>query len=87
MKILSAEIIAIIATGVALAGLQLVGQHRMEDRLIASQHRMEDSLIAGQHRLEDRMLPVETEQARINALLEGADITAPNREDSTPVHR
>ena len=65
MKSLSAELIAIVATGVALAGLLLAGQYRMEDRLIA-----------GQHRLEDRLLAVEKEQARINALLEGAGFTA-----------
>ena len=65
MKSLSAELIAIVATGVALAGLLLAGQYRMEDRLIA-----------GQHRLEDRLLAVEKEQARVNALLEGAGFTA-----------
>ena len=35
MKTVSAELIAIIATGVALAGLLLVSQHRLEDRLLA----------------------------------------------------
>ena len=35
MQSLSAELIAIIATGVALAGLLLAGQHRLEDRLLA----------------------------------------------------
>lgn len=74
MRSLSAELIAIIATGVALASLQVVGQHRMEDRLIA-----------GQHRLEDRLLAVEKEQARINALFEGAGFTA-RFQDSKPVH-
>ena len=59
MKIVSAELIAIIATGVALAGL-----------LLASQHRLEDRLLAGQHRLEDRLLAVETEQARIGVILD-----------------
>ena len=60
MKTVSAELIAIIATGVALAGLLLVSQHRLEDRLLA-----------GQHRLEDRLLAVETEQARVGVILEG----------------
>ena len=60
MKTVSAELIAIIATGVALAGL-----------LLASQHRLEDRLLAGQHRLEDRLLAVETEQARVGVILEG----------------
>ena len=62
MKTVSAELIAIVATGVALAGL-----------LLASQHRLEDRLLAGQHRLEGRLLAVEKDQARIKALLEGAD--------------
>ena len=85
MKSLTAELIAIIATGVALAGLLLAsqhrledrllaGQHRLEDRLLAGQHRLEDRLLAGQHRLEDRLLAVEQEQVRINALLEGAGV-------------
>ena len=65
MKNLSAELIAIIATGVALAGLLLAGQNRMEDRLLA-----------GQHRLGDRLLAVEKEQVRVNAFLEGAGFTA-----------
>ena len=84
MKSLSAELIAVIATGVALAGLILVGQERLESRLIASQHRLEDRraaeydrledrLLANQHRLEGRLLAVEKEQARTNALLEDAD--------------
>ena len=59
MKTVSAELIAIIATGVALAGL-----------LLASQHRLEDRLLAGQHRLEDRLLAVETEQAGVGVILE-----------------
>ena len=59
VKTVSAELIAIIATGVALAGL-----------LLASQHRLEDRLLAGQHRLEDRLLAVETEQARVGVILE-----------------
>ena len=75
MKSLSAELIAIIATGVALAGLLLAGQHRMEDRLLA-----------GQSRLEDRLPGVEKEQARINALLEGAGFTA-RIQDSKAVRR
>ena len=83
MKSLSAELIAIVATGVALAGVLIVGQHRLEDRLISGQHRMEDRLIAGQHRLEDRLLAVETEQARINVLLEGAGFTL-RIQDSDP---
>ena len=62
MKSLSAELVAIIGTGVALAGV--------------SQHRLEDRLLAGQHRLEDRLLAVEKEQARINAFLEAASFTA-----------
>ena len=62
MKTVSAELIAIIATGVALAGL-----------LLASQHRMEDRLLAGQHRLEDRLLAVETEQARVGVILDRID--------------
>lgn len=65
MKSLSAELIAIIATGVALAGL-----------LLASQYRLEDRLLAGQHQLENRLLAVAKEQARVNALLEGAGFTA-----------
>ncbi|MDD9981632.1 MAG: hypothetical protein OXU81_09785 [Gammaproteobacteria bacterium] len=75
MKNLSAELVAIIATGVALAGLLLAGQHRLEDRLLA-----------GQHRLEDRLLAVEKEQARIKALLEGAGFTV-RRQDSKPGQR
>ena len=59
MKTVSAELIVIIATGVALAGLLLVSQHRLEDHLLA-----------GQHRLEDRLLAVETEQARAGVILE-----------------
>ena len=59
MKTVSAELIAIIATGVALAGLLLVSQHRLEDRLLA-----------GQHRLEDRLLAVEREQARVGVILD-----------------
>ena len=70
MKTVSAELIAIIATGVALAGLLLVSQHRLEDRLLASQHRLEDRLLAGQHRLEDRLLAVEREQARVGVILD-----------------
>ncbi|MDE0460466.1 MAG: hypothetical protein OXI15_24540 [Chromatiales bacterium] len=70
MKAVSAELIAIIATGVALAGLLLASQHRLEDRLLASQHRLEDRLLAGQHRLEDRLLAVETEQARVGVILD-----------------
>ena len=77
MKSLSAELVAIIATGVTLAGLLLASQHRLEDRLLASQHRLEDRLLAGQHRLENRLLAVEKEQARIKALLEGAGFTVP----------
>ena len=94
MKSLSAELIAIVATGVALAGVLIVGQHRLEDRLISGQHRLEDRLIAGQDRLEDRLiagqdrlkdrlLAVETEQARINVLLEGAGFTL-RIQDSDP---
>ena len=75
MKSLSAELIAIIVTSVALAGLLLAGQHRMEDRLLA-----------GQSRMEDRLLGVEKEQARINALLEGAGFTA-RIQDSKAVRR
>ena len=80
MKSLSPELVAIIATGVALAGLLLASQHRLEDRLLASQHRLEDRLLAGQHRLEDRLLAVEKEQARIKALLEDAGFTAPRQD-------
>ena len=76
MKTVSAELIAIIATGVALAGLLLASQHRLEDRLLASQHRLEDRLLAGQHRLEDRLLAVEKEQARFRMLHEGVEFTA-----------
>ena len=87
MKSLSAELIAIIATGVALASLLLVSQERLEDRLYASQERLEDRLLArqdglenrllaGQHRLEERLLAVENEQARIHTFLEGAGLTA-----------
>ena len=65
MKSVSAELIAIIATGVALAGL-----------LLASQHRLEDRLLAGQHRLEDRRLAVEKEQARFRMLHEDVEFTA-----------
>ena len=90
MKSLSAELVAIIATGVALAGLLLVSQHRLEDRLLASQdrledrllasqHRLEDRLLAGQHQLENRLLAVEQEQTRIKALLEGAGFTVQSR--------
>ena len=82
MKSLSAELIAIIATGVALAGLQVVGQHRLEDRLLAGQHRLEDRLLTGQHRLEDRLLAVETEQARINALRLEARLLAVEKEQA-----
>ena len=59
MKTVSAELIAIIATGIALAGL-----------LLASQHRLEDRLLAGQHRLQDRLLVVEKEQARVGLILD-----------------
>ncbi|MCY4351231.1 MAG: hypothetical protein OXC25_15420, partial [Thiotrichales bacterium] len=59
MKTVSAELIAIIATGIALAGL-----------LLASQHRLEDRLLAGQHRLQDRRLVVEKEQARVGLILD-----------------
>ena len=79
MKSLSAELVAIIATGVALAGLLLASQHRLEDRLLASQHRLEDRLLAGQHQLESRLLAVEKEQTRIKALLEGAGFTVQSR--------
>lgn len=79
MKSLSAELVAIIATGVALAGLLLVSQHRLEDRLLASQDRLEDRLLAGQHQLENRLLAVEQEQTRIKALLEGAGFTVQSR--------
>ena len=75
MKNLSAELVAIIATGVALAGL-----------LLASQHRLEDRLLAGQHQLENRLLAVEKEQTRIKALLEGAGFTV-RRQDSKPEQR
>ena len=56
MKSLSAELIAIIATGVALASLLLVSQERLENRLYAGQERLEDRLYASQERLEDRLL-------------------------------
>ena len=69
MKSLSAELIAIIATGVALAGLLLAGQHRLEDRLLAGEHRLENRLLAGQHRLEDR--PLAGEHRLENRLLAG----------------
>ena len=59
MKTVSAELIAIVATGVALAGL-----------LLASQHRLEDRLLVGQHRLEDRLFAVEKEQARVGVILD-----------------
>ena len=59
MKSLSAELIAIIATGVALAGLLIVGQGRLEDRLLVHLHRV-----------EDRLLAVEREQVRFGELLE-----------------
>ncbi len=59
MKTVSAELIAIVATGVALASL-----------LLASQHRLEDRLLAGQHRLEDRLLAVAKEQTRISVILD-----------------
>ena len=65
MRPLSAELIAIVATGATLAGLLVVGQHCLEDRLIS-----------GQHRLEDRLLAVETEQVRVNVLLEEFGFTA-----------
>ena len=86
MKSLSAELVAIIATGIALAGLLLASQGRLEDRLLASQHRLEDRLLAGQHQLENRLLAVEKEQARIKALLESAGFTA-RRGDSKPGRR
>ena len=76
MKSVSAELIAIIATGVALAGLLLASQHRLEDRLLASQDRLEDRLLAGQHRLEDRLLAVEKEQARFRMFHEDVEFTA-----------
>ena len=87
MKNLSAELIAIDTTGVAVASLLLVSQERLEDRLYASQERLEDRLyarqdgledplLAGQHRLEERLLAAEKEQARINTLLEGGGLTA-----------
>ena len=58
MKSLSAELIAIIATGVALASLLLVSQERLEDRLYASQERLEDRLLARQDGLEIVCSPV-----------------------------
>ena len=83
MRPLSAELIAIVATGATLAGLLVVGQHRLEDRLISGQHGLEDRLISGQHRLEDRLLAVETEQVRVNVLLEEFGFTA-RLQDSGP---
>ena len=83
MKSLSAELIAVIATGVALAGLLLVGQQRLESRLIASQQRLEDRVLARQDRLEDRLLAVEKEQARTNALLEDAGLTPRARSETS----
>ena len=94
MKSLSAELIAIVAAGVALAGLLIIGQHRLEDRLISGQlrleerlisdqHRLENRLASGQHRLEERLLAVETVQARVNVLLEGAGFTVRHQDSSS----
>ena len=89
MKTVSAELIAIIATGIALAGLVLVSQHRLEDRLLAvekEQARVGVILEGMQKeqtrigvildRFEKEFGRVETEQARFRMLHEGVELTA-----------
>ena len=76
MKTLSAELIAIIATGIALAGLQVVGQHRLEDRLLAvEKEQARVGVVLGRVEKEQARVGVvlgrvEKEQARVGVVLE-----------------
>ena len=89
MKTVSAELIAIIATGVALAGLLLVSQHRLEDRLLAVEAEQaragvilervqEEQVRVGVilDRIEKELDRVEKEQARFRMLHEAVEFTA-----------
>ena len=79
MKTLSAELIAIIATGIALAGLQVVGQHRLEDRLLAvEKEQARVGVVLGRVEKEQARVGVvlervEKEQVRVGAILEGVE--------------
>ena len=79
MKTLSAELIAIIATGIALAGLQVVGQHRLEDRLLAvEKEQARVGVVLGRVETEQARVGVilervEKEQVRVGAILEGVE--------------
>ena len=75
MKTVSSELIAIIATGVALAGLLLASQHRLEARLLAvetEQARIGVIL----DRVGKELQRVEKEQARFRMLHQGVEFTA-----------
>ena len=64
IKRLSAELIGVLAVGVALAGLILTGQANTDARLVA----LDGRLTA----LEARMGALEQRQARLEGLIEGA---------------
>ena len=79
MNTLSAELIAIIATGIALAGLQVVGQHRLGDRLLAVEKEQArvgvvlERVEKEQARVGVVLERVEKEQVRVGATLEGVE--------------
>ena len=89
MNTLSAELTAIIATGIALAGLQVVGQHRLGDRLLAVEKEQArvgvvlERVEKEQVRVGAILERVEAEQARFRVLHEGAGFTA-HTHDTTP---
>ncbi len=64
IKRLSAELIGVLAVGVALAGLILTGQANTDARLVA----LDGRLTA----VEARMGALEQRQARLEGLIEGA---------------
>ena len=89
MKTISAELIAIIATGIALAGLMLVSQHRLEDRLLAVETEQARAGVILERvqeeqtrigvildRVEKELDRIEKEQARFRMLHEGVEFTA-----------
>ena len=84
-KRLSAELIAILAAGAALAGVILSGQSRTDSRIEAVEVRM-GALENRMGAFEVRMSGLEQRQARIEGLVQGAALFAA-RNGSQPEKR
>ena len=68
---MSGEIIAILAMGVALAGLILTSSRGLESRLDERINKLESQLREDMKQLTERVARVEHSQAKLEGLLEG----------------